>query len=174
MDSDGAPSTRTWLRQSGGCDSAQGSPVALSAPTSRPTRRTCRRLLPRAARPTSATAWCPPPVELNPSLDDETVRQLAKGFSIGDRDVDGVRIPSRSMWLCSCPAPRGSPVAAPGRPRALRRHPRARRPRTHPAARSGSGKTLPTMNSASACRDCGVRAANTRYGHTVTSPGVNT
>jgi hypothetical protein len=30
------------------------------------------------------------PVELNPNLDDEAVRQLAKGFSVGDRDGDGV------------------------------------------------------------------------------------
>lgn len=29
------------------------------------------------------------PVELNPNLDDEAVRQLAKGFSVGDRDGDG-------------------------------------------------------------------------------------
>jgi hypothetical protein len=30
------------------------------------------------------------PVELNPNLDDEAVRQLAKGFSVGDRNGDGV------------------------------------------------------------------------------------
>lgn len=29
------------------------------------------------------------PVELNPTLDDAAIRQLAKGFSIGDRDGDG-------------------------------------------------------------------------------------
>lgn len=29
------------------------------------------------------------PVDLNPNLHDDTVRQLAKGFSIGDRDGDG-------------------------------------------------------------------------------------
>ena len=39
---------------------------------------------------------------------------------------------------------------------------------------SGSVKMLPTMNSPGSCRDCGVRAANTRYGQTVTSPAVNT
>lgn len=30
------------------------------------------------------------PVELNPNLDDEAVRELAKNFSIGDRDGDGI------------------------------------------------------------------------------------
>lgn len=30
------------------------------------------------------------PAELNPNLDDEAVRHLAKGFSIGDRDGDGI------------------------------------------------------------------------------------
>ncbi|WP_394622297.1 DEAD/DEAH box helicase (plasmid) [Lentzea sp. JNUCC 0626] len=30
------------------------------------------------------------PVELNPHLDDEAIRRMAKGFSVGDRDGDGV------------------------------------------------------------------------------------